>query len=157
MYWAQHPVVDGPTTRQIECAWSPPFQSVQNLPPLDDHESGEKVATTPYYKWLAAAKTFSGIVSDPANMFETKLQPGQCVLFDNRRILHGRRQFNTGSGRRWLKGTYVAKQTFLSKLQQMPPDTEGLSKLTSRPDRLERAQVSQLVLGKTTGPTSTSQ
>ncbi|KLU84988.1 gamma-butyrobetaine dioxygenase [Magnaporthiopsis poae ATCC 64411] len=56
----------------------------------------------------------------PEAMFEYKMEPGECVIFDNMRVLHGRRQFNVTSGKRWLKGTYVQEQVMLSKLAQMP-------------------------------------
>lgn len=39
--------------------------------------------------------------------FEETLKEGECVVFNNRRVLHARRAFDTESGERWLKGTYV--------------------------------------------------
>jgi gamma-butyrobetaine dioxygenase len=38
--------------------------------------------------------------------FERRLAPGELVIFDNRRILHGRRAFQRG-GERWLRGAYA--------------------------------------------------
>lgn len=37
------------------------------------------------------------------------------MIFNNRRVLHGRRQFEAGTGQRWLKGTYVDTDVFNSK------------------------------------------
>jgi gamma-butyrobetaine dioxygenase len=38
--------------------------------------------------------------------FARRLAPGELVIFDNRRILHGRRAFERG-GARWLRGAYA--------------------------------------------------
>ncbi len=147
-YWASHPVIKLSGDRHTEYAWSPPFQDIQYPPMLRGAEDSLRAASDPYYAWLAAAKLFSDMVSAPHNVFEVKLQPGQCVIFDNRRILHGRREFNTGSGRRWLKGTYVSKQAFFSKLEQTPPDTEGLAMWALKPEVHEKRQVSQRRRGR---------
>lgn len=43
--------------------------------------------------------------------FELRLEEGDCVVFDNRRVLHARREFWESEGKegeeRWLKGCYV--------------------------------------------------
>ncbi|KAI1104915.1 hypothetical protein F4804DRAFT_170455 [Jackrogersella minutella] len=92
--------------------WSPKFQSSYQQPaPLN--EQGVKL----YRKWLAAVGRVRELVEDEKYIYQYKMQPGECVLFDNDRILHGRRQFDTAAGNRWLKGTYVAHQTFESKLK----------------------------------------
>jgi len=44
--------------------------------------------------------------------FEQLLQEGECVVFANRRVLHARREFDTETGERWLKGTYVEWDDF---------------------------------------------
>jgi hypothetical protein len=70
--------------------------------------------------WHEAAVEFQRQISDPRNVFEYKLQPGECVVFDNLRVLHGRRAFDTSSGKRWLKGTYVDGQIFASAVLRAP-------------------------------------
>lgn len=87
--------------------WSPPFQSPEQ--PMSSHISGS------YNMWLKAAKTFRGLLEDEEWLYERKLEPGQCVIFDNLRVMHGRRRFDTSSGSRWLKGTYVSSDEWLSK------------------------------------------
>lgn len=42
----------------------------------------------------------------PGTAFERRLQPGELVIFDNRRLLHGRRAYARG-GARWLRGAYA--------------------------------------------------
>lgn len=96
--------------------WSPPFQApfwtalreAQRRSPFD-RPAGFLVE-----EWQEAAKVFRDSVEDPANMVQFRLQPGDCVVFDNWRVLHGRRAFDTGSGRRHLRGTYVEHQALMS-------------------------------------------
>ena len=42
----------------------------------------------------------------PGTAFARRLQPGELVVFDNRRLLHGRRAYARG-GARWLRGAYA--------------------------------------------------
>lgn len=103
--------------------WSPPFQA----PFWTALQHGKK--TSPFDRqagflvkdWQEAAKVFRDSIEDPANMVQFRLRPGDCVVFDNWRVLHGRRAFDTGSGRRHLRGTYVEDQALNStwlRLQQ---------------------------------------
>lgn len=75
--------------------------------------------------WHEAVRVFEDILNSERNLFEFKLKPGQCVLFDNRRILHGRRQFTPVKEAvvrdypRWLKGTYLSDQVFRSRVTDM--------------------------------------
>lgn len=82
--------------------WSPPFQA-----PF--HSSFD------LQTWVKAARLFQSAIESPENMYQYKMKPGECVVFDNQRVLHGRRQFTTGGGKRWLKGTYVSDQVFTGK------------------------------------------
>ena len=95
--------------------WSPPFQDHFLPPRLEAGPGGD-----PLEDWRAAARRFRDAACGPEAVFEYKMEPGECVIFDNMRVLHGRRQFNVTSGKRWLKGTYVQEQVMLSKLAQMP-------------------------------------
>lgn len=90
--------------------WSPPFQA-PNPPHVTDAEHKE------HREWHAAMQRFEGILSAPENVYEMKLEPGECALFDNRRVLHGRKAFNTGRGTRWLRGTYVSDEDFRSRMR----------------------------------------
>ncbi|KAJ5233107.1 hypothetical protein N7468_006063 [Penicillium chermesinum] len=66
--------------------------------------------TNPGKKWglrMKALKQFEEFMAEETAMFELKLNPGECVIFNNRRIAHARRQFNTATGSRWLAGAYV--------------------------------------------------
>ena len=47
------------------------------------------------------------------------MKPGECVLFDNRRVLHARKAFEVADAgkERWLRGAYLDKDPFVSKLR----------------------------------------
>ncbi|KAJ5618254.1 hypothetical protein N7528_006897 [Penicillium herquei] len=78
--------------------YSPPFQAA--VP-------GQKYQNKHYIYLKKALQKFAKLLEEPSNIFELKLNPGECVIFDNRRIVHARRQFNTMTGSRWLAGAYV--------------------------------------------------
>lgn len=67
----------------------------------------------PFYR---AFQNFSRILRDPRYEFKFKLRPGDCEVFDNRRVLHGRDEFNPQSGPRHLQGCYIDTDDFLSRL-----------------------------------------
>lgn len=75
--------------------YSPPFQA-----PLEAPEN----LVVPFYK---AFNRFSQILHRKEALFTKRLAPGDCAIFDNRRVLHGRTDFDATSGSRHFKGTYV--------------------------------------------------
>ena len=56
--------------------------------------------------FYAAYRAFAELTCDPAAMRTVRLAPGDCAIFDNTRILHGRTGF-TGPGGRHLQGCYA--------------------------------------------------
>jgi len=68
-----------------------------------------------YYK---AYRTFSDIINDPALAVNFKLNPGECFIVDNTRVLHARTAYS-GTGARWLQGCYVDKDGLLSTISTM--------------------------------------
>jgi alpha-ketoglutarate-dependent taurine dioxygenase len=91
--------------------YSPPFQG-----PFDvDKEQGKKWAQNTQ-RLVKALKKFTKNIEEPSRIFELKLNPGECVIFENRRVLHARRAFDTTSGERWLAGAYVDESDVNSKL-----------------------------------------
>jgi trimethyllysine dioxygenase len=65
-------------------------------------------------EFYRALKIFNGMVNDPANEITMRLAPGTALLFDNWRLLHGRRGYQ---GYRRLCGAYLNKEDFDSKLR----------------------------------------
>ncbi|KAF6840592.1 gamma-butyrobetaine hydroxylase [Colletotrichum plurivorum] len=114
-YRQTRPVIDNHNNSDetFDVWWSPPFQAPMPAPHPGWDALGE------WRQWQKAAYAFRKALEHPDNMFEYKLRPGECVLFDNRRVMHGRRAFDAGSGRRWLKGTYVADEDFASTLHRV--------------------------------------
>lgn len=80
----------------------------------------------PFYRALQA---FVGILRDPDLELMIKMQPGDCQVFDNRRVLHGRAAFDPNSGSRHLEGCYVDYDDFLSRLLTL--EREGRNFRTS--------------------------
>ncbi|KAF9240580.1 hypothetical protein DTO006G1_5619 [Penicillium roqueforti] len=107
IYYNERPVFehDSDTDELRHVNYSPPFQS-----PLPNSHDAEHVN-----KLLDALAKFTSIIDNPNSIFELKLNPGDCVIFDNRRIVHARRQFNASVGSRWLAGAYVDTDALLSR------------------------------------------
>lgn len=54
-----------------------------------------------------ALRKWAALCEEPGNRWEVQLEEGDCVAFDNRRVLHAREGFTLGQGgQRWLKGAY---------------------------------------------------
>jgi len=68
-----------------------------------------------YYK---AYRAFSDIINDPTLAINFKLNPGECFITDNTRVLHARTAYS-GAGTRWLQGCYVDKDGLLSTISTM--------------------------------------
>jgi gamma-butyrobetaine dioxygenase len=56
--------------------------------------------------WYEAYLAFYRRLHAPGAVLERTLAPGDMVIFDNRRVLHGRGTYETGAGR-WLQGCYA--------------------------------------------------
>ncbi|OQE26261.1 hypothetical protein PENSTE_c005G04610 [Penicillium steckii] len=106
--------------------WGPPFfapfSNHDGLLPASDDGSGQSALSALNDKadqWHHAACKFNALLQRPEYLYERKMDPGDCVLFDNTRTLHSRRAFDMADvGKpRWLRGTYVDKDPYLSKLR----------------------------------------
>ncbi len=67
-----------------------------------------------YYR---AYRAFMAATRDPAYTVKFALRPGEMVVFDNRRVLHGRAAFDPTTGYRHLQGFYVDRGEFDSRLR----------------------------------------
>ena len=91
--------------------WSPPFEG--NLEaPFEEHAG--------YYE---AYNTFAKIIEDTNTTreygYRFRLSEGEVVIFNNRRLLHGRESFTLGGGHRHLQGCYISIDDFLNKYHNM--------------------------------------
>lgn len=89
--------------------WGPPFQAPCEIS-IGDNRLRE---------YLKLAKQFKAHVEDEAAVFETKIDEGTCVVFDNRRVLHARRAFSSEDGERLLRGAYVGGDAYMSRLRML--------------------------------------
>jgi 3-hydroxyacyl-CoA dehydrogenase/alpha-ketoglutarate-dependent taurine dioxygenase len=64
-----------------------------------------------------ALRTFDRIARSDEAQLTARLQPGDVVVFRNRRVLHGRRAFVPGSGVRRLFGLYVDDDAWRSRIR----------------------------------------
>jgi hypothetical protein len=76
--------------------------------------------------WYDAYLTFYRRVHAPEAAYGRRLAPGEVVIFDNRRLLHGRRALTRGSPR-WLRGCYA--------------DIDGLSATLARLDQTRQPEM----------------
>ncbi len=72
--------------------WSPPFQGPFSI------NTGLQDGGHSLRKFLEAAKRFDLLISNPSNLYEYRMKEGECVIFDNRRVLHARRAFDPSKG-----------------------------------------------------------
>jgi gamma-butyrobetaine dioxygenase len=74
-----------------------------------------------------ALRVFSRVAHDPRFMMRFRMDPGDLVGFDNRRVLHGRDAFDPGSGSRILVGCYIDHDDVFSRLRVLHRDRPGVS------------------------------
>ena len=67
--------------------------------------------------WYSAYALLWKLFHSEAHQLEFSLRPGQMIAFDNRRVLHGRREFDPNSGARHLQGTYLDRDMLASRLR----------------------------------------
>ncbi|PKX99324.1 putative Gamma-butyrobetaine hydroxylase subfamily [Aspergillus novofumigatus IBT 16806] len=108
--WPVLETEDGdPKSRIVHVNYSPPFQA-----PIISDEHIHKH----WSEYRRALVAFASEIERPYNVFQLKLNPGECVIFENRRVLHARNQFNTEQGNRWLAGAYVDEDAVLSTFRK---------------------------------------
>ena len=77
---------------------------VHYSPRLDDIPLMSDTDTRRYHR---ARKRLGLLFEDPAFELRFKLDPGQLMIFDNNRVLHGRTAFDPAEGHRQLQGCYI--------------------------------------------------
>jgi gamma-butyrobetaine dioxygenase len=68
----------------------------------------------PYY---AALLHYWRLLREPRFERRLRLEAGQAIVFDNRRVLHGREAFDPSSGGRLLQGCYLDREWVESRLR----------------------------------------
>ncbi len=88
----------------IEVDGSGEMTGVHYSPRLDDIPLMPDIDTRRYHR---ARKRFGLLLEDPLYELRFKLDPGQMMMFDNNRVLHGRSAFDPSEGHRQLQGCYI--------------------------------------------------
>ena len=65
--------------------------------------------------YYAAYRRLGEIIDDPSMEVSFRLDPGECFIVDNTRVLHARKAYS-GTGTRWFQGCYADKDGLYSKL-----------------------------------------
>lgn len=99
------PVLDHGSTRQPLTLRA--FYPVRSAPHMDN-------ADTP--RAYESLRVFAEVARDPRFQIRYPFRPGDLVGFDNRRILHGRDEFESG-GARHLRGCYADHDDVFSQLR----------------------------------------
>ena len=66
-------------------------------------------------RWYAAYRSFAEILKRPESELIFRLGPGDCVVMQNDRALHGRTAFDPNLGRRHLQGCYIDRDGIESR------------------------------------------
>ena len=92
------------------------FKQVRFSPRLDFVPLMEKERLDLYY---SARKKISELYNSNNYRIEFKLQPGDLLMMDNHRLLHGRTTYNTSEGNRFLQGCYIDYDSTEGKLKHL--------------------------------------
>lgn len=71
------------------------------------------------YPFYAAFRELMKRIRNEKYRIEYELKPGQMVVFDNQRALHGRAEFDPNSGERYLRGYYIEHNEVDSRLRML--------------------------------------
>ena len=88
----------------IELDGSGRMAGVHYSPRLDDIPIMSDADTRAYHR---ARKRLGQLFDDPSAELRFRLEPGQLMMFDNNRVLHGRTSFDPSEGFRQLQGCYI--------------------------------------------------
>ena len=69
------------------------------------------------YAFYAAYQDLMNLVREPEFRVAYPLQPGEMVIFDNLRVMHGRDAFDPESGQRHLRGYYIEHNEIDSRIR----------------------------------------
>ena len=64
-----------------------------------------------------ALRRMFALSREPRFQLRFTYRPGDLVLFDNRRLLHGRTAFDPTAGERWLQGIYLERDELYSRIR----------------------------------------
>ena len=92
------------------------FKQVRFSPRLDFVPLMEKEKLELYY---SARNKISEFIIQINFRIEFKLLPGDLLMMDNYRLLHGRTSYNSSEGNRFLQGCYIDYDSTEGKLKHL--------------------------------------
>tara|TARA_B100000579_G_scaffold351399_1_gene305448 strand:- start:1837 stop:2937 length:1101 start_codon:yes stop_codon:yes gene_type:complete len=92
------------------------FKQVRFSPRLDFVPLMDKVKLEKYY---SARKKISELYNSDQYRIEFKLSPGDLLMMDNHRLLHGRTIYDANEGNRFLQGCYIDYDSTEGKLKHL--------------------------------------
>ena len=92
------------------------FKQVRFSPRLDFVPLIDKKKLELYY---SARKKISELYNSDQYKLEFKLLPGDLLMMDNHRLLHGRTSYNANEGDRFLQGCYIDYDSTEGKLKHL--------------------------------------
>ncbi len=92
------------------------FKQVRFSPRLDFVPLIDKEKLELYY---SARKKISELYNSESYRIEFKLLPGDLLMMDNHRLLHGRTLYDTNEGKRFLQGCYIDYDSTEGKLKHL--------------------------------------
>lgn len=72
--------------------------------------------------WYAAYRAFARLLRRPGKEARLRLAPGDLLVMQNQRVLHGRESYDANAGRRHLQGCYVDSDGVESRLRMLSRD-----------------------------------
>ncbi len=91
-----------------------------------NNRSCDALTTVPFGKMAAyytAYRRFGELVESAELQGILKLEPGDLLVTDNTRVLHGRTAYH-GEGSRWLQGAYADKDSLKSRIRTLKQEAD---------------------------------
>jgi gamma-butyrobetaine dioxygenase len=147
-----HIVCDPTYGQVVEINWSPPFEGPLQLDPnipvdlyVRAYQAMECISTSPDPNTKGSATRIGMLLPTDLRKklrdyavqytWQYELQRGDILVFNNQRMLHGRRGFvSVGNGQRHLIGCYTESDATLSRYRQLLRDSSHHSSFDNGPD-----------------------
>ena len=75
-------------------------------------------------EFYAAKRVMHQMINSDKYILQFHLEPGNLLIMNNYRTLHGRRSYNTSEGSRWLQGLYIDHDSAESKYKLLSKEVE---------------------------------
>ncbi len=107
------------------------MRSMQRIIELDRHGEVEGLTISQHMldivdlpqqfldQWYPAFCRFGKLLQDPRYIMQFTLNAGECIVFDNHRIVHGRAAYSATSGDRYLRGCYTDRAEMRSSYRAL--------------------------------------